>query len=698
MRVPTVAALCLAAVAAAACAPRERARPSILLITLDTTRADHIGAYGDKAARTPNLDALAAAGVLFERAVASAPITLPAHVSLFTGAYPFAHGVRGNGAFTLAAGVPTLATVLHDAGYRTGAFVSAFVLDRRYGLARGFDVYDDRFEIERRGEATTAAAEAWLSAGARSDRPFFLWLHLYDPHDPYDPPPPFREAFSARPYDGEIAYDDMNVGRILARLRALDLASTVIAVAGDHGESLGEHGELTHAMFVYESAIRVPLILTAPGRLPAGRRVSAPVRGVDLAPTLLALAGQRPLANVQGVDLRPTLDGRGTGPSSAYAETYFPRIFMNWAELRSIQDDRWKYIDGPEPELYDLTNDAAEQTNLARRDPARTEAFRRALDDVTRGGPPPAPAAVDRDTQRKLAALGYIGAGDSAEARGDSSGARGFSGPGPDAQRPDPKAMIGVFNRLREANTAIQHRRFADASSAARTVLASDPENAFAVMILSRALMEEGRYEQAIAGFRKYALLVPASADAHHWMAICFSRLGDVDRALTAEELALSIDKDYAEAHALRGGLLAGRGKLDAAAADLRAAVHSAPDNAAFRVGLARILISSQQLDDAERELQAVLGTHPDQPDARAAHANVLAARGQLDPARVEYERALAIAPAADDVRLDYADVLARLGRGSEAIREYSRLVDGRETPPDIRREARRRLQARASR
>jgi choline-sulfatase len=354
----------------AACARTPPVRPNILLVTLDTTRADRIGAYGYGAAQTPRLDGLARRGVLFERALSAAPITLPAHTSLMTGAYPFTHGVRNNGTFSLGDTVPTLATTLQAAGYRTAAFVSAFVLDRRFGLARGFDVYDDRAPLERRGDRTAAAACEWLDARAADPAPFFVWLHLYDAHDPYDPPPPFREAFAGRPYDGEIAFDDQAIGSVLDRLERIGrLPATIVAVVADHGESLGEHGEDTHAVFIYESTLRVPMILAGPARLPAGRHVKSTVRGIDLAPTLLDLARQPPLRGAQGQSLMPLVEGTSAAaaPVSAYSESYFPLLYMNWAPLRSIQDERWKFIDAPAPELYDLQHDPMEQTNLAAR-------------------------------------------------------------------------------------------------------------------------------------------------------------------------------------------------------------------------------------------------------------------------------------------------------------------------------------------
>jgi arylsulfatase A-like enzyme/Tfp pilus assembly protein PilF len=655
-------------------------RPNLLLITLDTTRADHLGAYGDRRARTPNIDRLAAGGIVFERAITAAPLTLPAHASLLTGLYPFAHGVRNNGHFTLGDRVPTIATALHDAGYRTAAFVSAFVLDRRYGLARGFDRYDDRMELERRGSETATAAGAWLSEAAGDARPFFVWLHLYDPHDPYDPPPPYREAFADRPYDGEIAFDDEVVGTLLGRLRALGVdRSTIVAVAGDHGESLGEHGEATHGLFVYEPAIRIPMIVAGTDRVPAGRRVTALVRGIDLAPTLLDLLHAPALAGAQGQSLMPLVTGRAKGPDEAYSETYFPQLYMNWAPLRSIQDERWKFIDAPAPELYDLANDARELTNLAPREPARAAVVKRAFDAVTGGGEgATAPSRIDRETAQKLAALGYIGSVEERLSNGKA--------------RPDPKAMVEVFNRLRDANAAIQQRRFDAAESAARSVLERDASNAFATMILARAQLEQGRSRDAEANYRKYAALVPSSADAHHWVAICLSRLGDTHAAIAEEEAALALDARYAEAHELRGGLLAGAGRLEPAIADLQAAVEIAPGNVAFRVGLARALVSGGRLDEAAREIDHALAAQPDNPDALAASAALLVAQGRLDAARLAFARALARRPDADDVRLDYAGVLRQLGRRAEARVEYEWLANGPDTPADIRRAARERL------
>jgi arylsulfatase A-like enzyme/Tfp pilus assembly protein PilF len=661
---------------------RAQTPPNILLITLDTTRADRLGAYGYGSAGTPRLDRLAAEGVLFERVVAAAPITLPAHVSLLTGSYPFVHGVRNNGNFSLDGTIPTLTTALHDRGYRTAAFVSAFVLDRRYGLARGFDEYDDHLQLERRGDRTAAAAGDWLDAHARDTAPFFVWLHLYDPHDPYDPPSPFREAFAARAYDGEIAFADRALGSLLDRLDRLGrLSSTLVAVVGDHGESLGEHGEDTHAVFVYESTLRVPMILAWPGHLPAGRRVSALVRSIDLAPTLLDVADQPPLRGAQGRTLMPIVNGKAAFAASAYGESYFPLLYMNWAPLRSIQDERWKFIDAPEPELYDLAHDAAEQINLAAREPARADALRRALDAET-GGQPGAMTerTIDRETAAKLAALGYVAAS-----------SRGVA-PAPGGTHPDPKQMIGVFNRIRQANTAVQEGRFVEAAAIARDTLSREPANAFAALVLANAQMELGRYGDAIAGYQAYLDLVPSSAEAHHRIAICYARLGQPERALAEEEATLAIDPQSSDARGLRGGLLAARGLTDEAIRELRAAIAVDSVNVPFRVALARVLVAAHRLDEAETELQRARQLQPESPDVLAGFGGLLLARDRPEEAVAEFLRALEVRPDADDVRLDLGGAFELSGRVAEARAEYEKLVTGRDTPSAIRKAARARL------
>ncbi len=352
-------------------------RPNLVLVTLDTVRADHLGCYGDSQAITPALDGLAAEGLRFTSASSTVPLTLPSHTTILSGLLPPHHGLRNNGAGLLAPGTPTLATLLAAAGYRTAAFLGAFVLDHRFGLAGGFEVYDDEIprdpkagtilEAERPGRDVMDRALAWLRTPGKGDaRPFFLWVHLYDAHAPYQPPAQWAAKHPGRPYDGEISEVDEQVGRLLAELKSRGLdGRTVVAVAADHGEGLGEHGELTHGLLLYEPTLHVPLLLRAPWGLQP-RVVAAPVSLVDLAPTLAGLVGHPFPAGRDGRDLsRALLAGEEPAAGNVYAETRYPATF-GWSPLAALRRRDRKYIASPRPELYDLARDPGEADEPAR--------------------------------------------------------------------------------------------------------------------------------------------------------------------------------------------------------------------------------------------------------------------------------------------------------------------------------------------
>ncbi len=635
----------------------------LLLVTLDTTRADHLGCYGYAPARTRRLDQLAAEGVRFERAYASAPITLPAHASLFTGLYPFEHGVRNNGNFYLADRYETLATTLHARGYQTGAFVSAFVLDRRYGLARGFDVYDDRMEgaqrqvltleAERRGDRTALALSRWLESRASSERPIFSWLHLYDPHEPYAPPGPFREAVPGSPYDGEIAFADAAIASILDKLRALGrLDRTLVAVVADHGESLGEHGEETHSMFVYESAIRIPFLLWRPGRLPTGKVVTQPVRGIDLTPTLLDILRAPPLPTSHARSLVPLILGAAEGGAEpSHAETLLPQFYMNWAPLRTLVDERYKLIDAPRPELYDLREDPGETRNLYDAQPETAKALRAELERLTAGSAGAMSlSSLDREALEKLSALGYVGASHDAGVTATAS-------------RVDPKDMIGVFNRLRRANGAVRDRRFAEALPILQEVLRDEPRNAFAQLVLGSAYMGLGRFGQALAQFRTYVGLVPTSSYAHLWMAICHLNLGARAEALREADAALALDPKFTDARVLRAGVLATEGRHAEAIAELRSAVATDPAKAMVRLDLAKVLAEAGQADEARREYDAILAQEPDYAPALVGRGALRARARDVAGAEADLRRALEIDPTQDSARENLALLLKAQGQ-----------------------------------
>jgi arylsulfatase A-like enzyme len=425
--------------------PAPTSRPplaGVILITLDTTRADYLSAYGSSQAFTPNLDRLAAGGVVFEQAMTTAPLTLPAHASLFTGLLPPRHGVRDN-AGALAGHHETLAARLQQHGFQTAAFVSSAILKADRGLAAGFESYDDRRAssravaggLQRPANETIDAALRWLKD--RLERPFFLWLHLYDPHAPYDPPEPIRTAYRDNPYAGEVAFADAELGRLTEFLDARGLlARTAVIVTADHGESLHEHGEAGHGIFLYQSVLHVPLIIRAPGL--TARRVTAVTRIVDVMPTILDLVGvDRPATRLDGISLLEVARG-GTDPElDAFAESQYPLQF-GWSPLRSLRNGRFKLIAAPRPELYDLERDPTEQHDLFSARPALGRALAQRLVEMEGDAPVHAGVADSSpgpDIAERLGALGYVAPAPSAATAGYGS-------------LPDPKDHIGELNRL----------------------------------------------------------------------------------------------------------------------------------------------------------------------------------------------------------------------------------------------------------
>lgn len=431
--VRTLALLAAIAVLALACAPSVPARPDVLLVTLDTTRADHVGAYGAKTGATPTFDAIAADGVLFTRAWTVTPLTTPAHASIMTGLYPSAHGVRNNGRFRLPERLTTLAEVFRSAGYRTAAFVGGFPVSREFGFAKGFETFDDDFgktrggrpASERPADAVDARALAWLAKTRDDRRPFFLWLHYYDAHEPYEPPPAFARRFPSSPYDGEIAFADAEFGRVVRALRESGAWSrTIVAVTGDHGEGLGDHGELTHGLFVYEPTIHVPMVVRAPWAIPRGAKRSDLASVVDLAPSLASLAGLRFPGPVDGRALfgrRSPGSAEGDDPlalgpgRAVYAESFYAAEEYGWAPLTAVRRGGMKWIGAPHPERYDLDVDPGETNNLAGRDPDKDRAMVSLLATVARASSAHAAGSaagqVSDDLLSRLQSLGYVGGG-----------------------------------------------------------------------------------------------------------------------------------------------------------------------------------------------------------------------------------------------------------------------------------------------
>jgi arylsulfatase A-like enzyme len=559
--------------------PGSGAGRNLLLVTLDTTRADRLGAYGYADAETPTLDRLAARGLRFADAVSPVPMTLPAHATLLTGLDPPGHGLRVNGEAALGAERTTLAEVLRGAGYETAAFVSSFVLDPRFGLDQGFDVYDARLEAtraaafgpqtERSAGAVTAAAVAWLRGrGGEGDGtpdgggppPFFLWVHYFDPHDPYEPPEPFAGRFRGRPYDGEIAYVDRELGRLLAALEAEGLeGSTVVVAAADHGESLGEHGERYHSRSLYEGAVRVPLILAAPG-LPEEGRGSAVdgfvVTLADLYPTLLDLLGVPAGEDAPALDGRSLLRAPPPPDRMVYLETLNPYLDNGWAPLFAARRHGEKYVEAPRPEFYDLAADPGEERNLlaggGEGAAARAEPLREFLEARLAGQPDLAELAartqaVDPDVRRRLEALGYVTGG----------------GPAQGAARedlPDPKDMLPLLDELAEGRRLLAAGEPEAAARKARLLVTRSPRDRAALQLLGEAYATLGQPEEAERALRRH-LEVGPTVGASVLLAQVVMQQGRLDEAEALLDQAAALDPHHGAIPLARGDLMLLRGR-----------------------------------------------------------------------------------------------------------------------------------------
>ena len=508
-----VAVLAVAAPAvAAAQMDAPDAPPNLLLITVDTLRADAVGWIGGRV-ETPAMDALAAEGARFPTAVAPVPITLPAHASILSGLVPARHGVRDNGQ-TVPDTFPILTERLREAGYGTAAFVSGFPLERIFGLDRGFDHYDDTMNqgsegwVERLAGDTTAAAASWIGEAAE---PWFVWVHYYDPHDPYEPPRAFHQRGPDGAYLGEVAYTDFAIETLMGAIPAPARANLLTVLTADHGESLGEHREKTHGFFVYDSTMVVPLVFHHPGRIAAAGR-AAQVRLVDIAPTVLDLLGLPALGGVDGISLAPLLRGRPLEVRAAVIETHLPWIFFGWSPLTGLRGGGWKYIDAPKPELYDLGADPRELANVIAKHPARARAMRAAMAAALPEVSAAAAGDIDPATVEALRALGYIGAGEA-------------PGAPPATGLADPKDRIELRNRLQAAEAELRAGAFAEAIAEFDAVLEVEPDNRFAALRVGIAYLKWGKPALAVPRLRRSIELDPDRAETRFALADALMRL-----------------------------------------------------------------------------------------------------------------------------------------------------------------------------
>lgn len=663
-------------------APGALRGSNVLLVTVDTLRADRVGAYGSTRGVTTSIDALAKAGVRFERTYAHAPLTLPSHASLLTASYPTRNGVHDNGTFRLGDSTTTVAEVLKRAGYRTGAFVGAFVLDARFGLGRGFDVYDDRMFgrggdvefVQRSAEQVLAPAYDWIMSGglgletrsseaanaspqpsspqppasspqSQAPSPWFAWVHLYDPHEPYAPPEPYRTRYASEPYDGEIAYADASLGSFLDRLRQANaLTHTLVIVTSDHGESLGEHGERAHGLFAYDATLRVPLVMWAPPALRPGL-FGDTMRLVDMVPTVLDLLGTSPMTNVDGRSVRPFMGGEQPFDRPAsYFEALNANLTRGWAPLTGVVHDRLKLIDLPVPELYDLDADPGEQHNLYAQQRARARDLEARLDGVASTASPIVPSApIDADASARLRALGYVVSSSSRPRKAYGSA-------------DDPKNLVHLNRALDEAEAAWGR---GDADTAVRTldaIVRERPDFVIAYDRLGYVLRGSGRVDEAVRVLDGAARGGHADREILRSLGAALRDAGDLTRsAAVLGELAGRDASDLQTADEL-GVTLTRLGRAHDAERLFRRVLAASPNAAETWNNLGSLFLANRRHADAIAALSRAVEINPSLASAHNGLGVAYAAQGQIDRAVAEWTRALELRPG-------YADAQYNLDR-----------------------------------
>lgn len=619
-------------------------QPNVVLITIDTLRADHLECYGYRFVKTPRINGLAADGVLIEKAYAPIPLTLPSHASLFTGTYPMFHGVRDFTGFTLSKERTTLAAMLKSAGYSTGAVVGSAVLEGRWGLNQGFDFYYDNFSFtldrdwqpiaERRGDAVVREGLSWLEKNKKG--PFFLWMHLFDPHDPYEPPAPYDGLHRDRPYDGEIAFTDDNVGRIIDYLKQNNLYDKcLIVLVADHGESLGQHGEKYHGFFIYDATLRIPLIFKLPGEGAArGRRIAGPLRIIDVLPTvlqILELTGKVRAPEIQGKGAYAAMLGKSLpGDSTAYAEIFLPFFHFNWSPLLGIRHGRYKFIDAPRPELYDTEADPGETRNLYAEKGATAGQLKQQLRQAIlryapRGATASLPRDIDTETLEKLQSLGYLAVSKGAPPAAEL-----------DRTLPDPKDRIEVYELIRDGTRAAQERDFNRA-----------------VRNLNEAVRRE-----------------PGSLVAHFQLGNVFRVLGALDKAERQFQRTLQLRPDYALAlRRLAEIYLTGKRYAEAEAA-YKKVVAQSPDDFLSYFNLGGLYVVQERWDSALAAFRKAQGLKTSDAKIPTVIARILLRKGDLAGALAAAQHAVELDANLKEAHQTSLEVYRKLGRTAEAERE----------------------------
>jgi arylsulfatase A-like enzyme/Tfp pilus assembly protein PilF len=651
---------------------------NLLLVTIDTLRADHLPAYGYTKIHTPNLDRLANESFVFDNAIAQVPMTLPSHASILTGLLPPVHGVRDNAGFILDPKVTTLAEILKSKNYKTAAFVSAFVLDSQFGLDQGFDLYSDNFSlvqdrldsshISRSAEETELEVDAWLKKN--SDQKFFLWVHYYDPHDPYDPPEPYKTEYASSPYDGEIAYTDRVFGRLYDLLDELQLKEkTIVVMVGDHGEGLGEHKEQTHSIFIYNATQHVPLMIRFPKIKP--KRIKDIVSLVDVVPSVLEWLGIQPDQNMQGRSLIPLIEGKDA-PRVAYSESIFPELHYGFSPLRRISTDQYEFIDAPKPELYDSVNDRSELKNLIKQKPEIATALQKKLDEILKSLQIDAKQTqkMDPETEEKLRAIGYVGT---------------IVASTPESLKVDPKDKIDLLESISQAHQALNKKNYSFVVETITRVLEQEPNMVDAHFLLATAYLNLNENEKALAEMMNTIRLKPDHIQTLFNLGGFYQLQGKLDEAKKWYLQVLKVQPEHLRASMNLVDLYQRKNEPEKAN-DYLAKIISSYQNALKNTEdvknradilekLAQTYFASGDLDQSEKTLKEAIQLMPDRPMAHFHMGAIYQQKKQSDKAIAEYETEAKISPKNFKVFFNLGVLYRQTGKLQDSIQSFQKAL-----------------------
>jgi arylsulfatase A-like enzyme/Tfp pilus assembly protein PilF len=617
---------------------------NVLFITLDTLRADHLPMYGYTKVKTPNLDRLADKSYLFEDAISHVPLTLPSHTSMFTGLLPIGHGVRDNAGYFVDLEKKTLAEILKEKGYATGAFVSSFVLNSRWQLNQGFDFYYDNFNLaefkklnaqdaQRPAADTAREVMHWLEENKQ--KRFFCWAHFYDPHDPYEPPEPYKTEYADRPYDGEIAYMDEHVGKLLAKLEELKVQDrTIIVMTGDHGESLGEHKEITHAMFVYNTTQHVPLLIRLPNA--SGRSIKDLVQHIDLAPTILDLLGIKAFPEMQGKSLLPLMNGKKDSKRMVFSESIYSELHYGWSPLQSLTTDAYKYIEAPKAELYDRNQDPNELRNLITEKASIAKVLKSELQTIVAnfsGKNLKGPHKMDPETEEKLRALGYIGS---------------IQESTPESRKIDPKDKIHLAQNTHIAFAEAQKKNHEAALQIIRPVLEEDPTMTDAHFVAGVSYLGLKQYDKALDELLKTLSLRAEQATVLFNLGCTYEAMENLKEAESWFLKVIQNEPDHLQTNLKLGHLYRRTNRPQLASMHFQKAVKSYEEfleqskgdetRSEIMATIGEIEFAAGNLEEAERRFRAAAELTPNQSTIHYNLAQIYEAQGDMPAAIIEYQ------------------------------------------------------------